>query len=60
MDEVESIDLGVKSPIKRLGSTRKLLFFNSKWFLIFLTNLLSFIRSLQMCSKIEADIIIPT
>lgn len=33
MDE-EEID-GVKSPIKRLGSTRKLLVFNSEFFLSF-------------------------
>ncbi|XP_075216171.1 SLIT-ROBO Rho GTPase-activating protein 1-like isoform X2 [Lycorma delicatula] len=29
MDEDETLSIGVKSPIKRLGSTRKLLFFNN-------------------------------
>ncbi|RZF41497.1 hypothetical protein LSTR_LSTR000211 [Laodelphax striatellus] len=29
MDEDENISIGVKSPIRRLGSTRKLLFFNN-------------------------------
>lgn len=31
MDEDDTISIGAKSPIKRLGSTRKLLFFNSKF-----------------------------
>ena len=49
MDE-EEVD-GIKSPIKRLGSTRKLLVFNSEFCLLCLITLVSIFFFFNFCGQ---------